>query len=92
MGKKCNPIGRRGDRNVFCSNYNDCLDTAITRSWNTWNCCHCPLRFNQTVGKQNLSISTDSIAEYGLMVQSIGLDWGLPDFEFDGEFDAMALY
>jgi len=92
MIKEHNPNRHRGDRNVFCSEYNYCLDMAITRSWNTWNCCKCPLRFNQAVGKQNLSISTDSVPEYGLMAKPIDLDWGLPGFEFDGEFDAVTLY
>jgi hypothetical protein len=92
MRQNCNPNPHKGDRNVFCNEYNFCLDTAISKFWNSWNCCKCPSRFTQASGRQYLSISTDDIAEYELSVQPIDLDWGGPDFGFDLEFDVMAPY
>jgi hypothetical protein len=91
MRKECNPSKKRGDRNVFCSEYNNCLDIAITKSWNTWNCNKCPFRFSQAIGKQNLAFTTETIVEYGLMLQPMNFDWGILDVEFSGEFDSMTL-
>jgi hypothetical protein len=42
MDQKANPIPKRGDRNVCCPFYNDCLDYAVKGSWQTWNCSQCP--------------------------------------------------
>jgi hypothetical protein len=91
MREECSPNPRRGDRNVFCSDYNYCLDYAITRSWNSWNCCKCKIRFGQDVEKESPSTSSEVILEYELTDQSISLDWDLPDYDFNGEFDVATL-
>ena len=43
MGAEPKPRAKRGDRNVFCKNYNECLDHAIDQSWLSWNCERCEL-------------------------------------------------
>ena len=91
MREECNPNPRRGERNVFCSDYNYCLDHAIAQSWNSWNCCKCKFRFSQDVEKERLSISSEVTLEYELMDQSISLDSDLPDYGFNGEFDVPTL-
>lgn len=91
MREECNPNPRRGDRNVFCGDYNYCLDYAITRSWNSWNCCKCKFRFCQAIEKGSLSISSEVTLEYELMDQSVSLDCDLPDYDFNGEFDVPTL-
>lgn len=30
-------------RRLFCPHYDDCLDTAVMRGWNSWTCARCPL-------------------------------------------------
>ncbi len=86
-----NPNPRRGNRNVFCCDYNYCLDHAITQSWNSWNCCKCKFRFGQDVEKERLPISNEVIVEYALMNQDLNLDWEFPDYDFDNEFDFATL-
>jgi hypothetical protein len=35
--------GVEGHRNLFCGNYDSCLDEAVKRSWNSWTCTRCTL-------------------------------------------------
>jgi len=30
-------------RNLFCAHYDDCLDEAVKRGWNSFTCTRCPL-------------------------------------------------
>ncbi|MBI5545549.1 MAG: hypothetical protein HY901_16815 [Deltaproteobacteria bacterium] len=30
-------------RNLFCSHYDDCLDEAVKKGWNSFTCVRCPL-------------------------------------------------
>ncbi len=39
--------GVEGHRNLFCAHYDDCLDEAVKRGWNSFTCLRCPL-FQQT--------------------------------------------
>jgi len=32
-----------GHRNLFCGHYDDCLDEAVVRGWNSWSCARCEL-------------------------------------------------
>lgn len=43
--KKFGPeIGNEGGRNLFCSQYRDCLDYVIKRRWDSWNCTRCDFK------------------------------------------------
>lgn len=35
--------GVEGHRNLFCGNYDSCLDEAVKQSWNSWTCTRCSL-------------------------------------------------
>lgn len=35
--------GVEGHRNLFCGHYDDCLDEAVMRGWNSWSCARCEL-------------------------------------------------
>jgi|SRR5512139_3890257 hypothetical protein len=35
--------GVEGHRNLFCGNYDSCLDEAVKRAWNSWTCTRCTL-------------------------------------------------
>lgn len=48
MHGNCNPAPEAGERNVFCPYYDHCLDHAIKKAWNTWDCAHCVHRFMST--------------------------------------------
>ena len=36
-----NPVLKKGDRNLFCPRYCECLDFAIMKSWDFWACFDC---------------------------------------------------
>lgn len=38
------PIHRDGFRNALCPNYSKCLDMAVRRSWEFWDCGECKHR------------------------------------------------
>ena len=44
MEIKGHPIPRRGERNIFCPYYGDCLDYAVRTEWYAWNCSRCPYK------------------------------------------------
>jgi len=46
MNIERNPVQRRGNRNVFCPLYRECLDDAIKGSWQDWDCDDCPHKLN----------------------------------------------
>jgi hypothetical protein len=87
MRKECNPSHHKGNRNLFCSNYNDCLDHAIAHSWNSWNCRKCKFRFDHADEAQRLTIHREEIVEHALMIQPLNLEWGLPDYDFNYDSD-----
>ncbi|HUB06777.1 MAG TPA: hypothetical protein VMB50_07245 [Myxococcales bacterium] len=35
--------GVESHRRLFCPHYDDCLDEAVARGWNSWTCSRCPL-------------------------------------------------
>jgi hypothetical protein len=41
-----NPLWRKGNRNTACPYYSECLDDAIKRSWEGWDCCDCKHKLN----------------------------------------------
>lgn len=62
--KKYNPTKTdRGERNLFCSHYSNCLDYAIKEGWNSWDCSRCALKYHR-VDKEALSICTEEIPYY----------------------------
>jgi hypothetical protein len=46
MNAKRNPVWRKGNRNIFCPFYTECLDHVIKRTWEDWNCDDCRYKFN----------------------------------------------
>lgn len=34
--------GVEGHRNLFCGFYDNCLDEAVKKAWNSWTCTRCP--------------------------------------------------
>lgn len=37
-----NPVEKHGKRNVYCPHYSLCLDHAIQKGWQYWDCGACP--------------------------------------------------
>ncbi|MGM0384177.1 MAG: hypothetical protein ACQEQO_11885 [Thermodesulfobacteriota bacterium] len=44
MGPKALPTPKKGERNIYCPFYSDCLDHAIKHFWRYWSCPQCPYR------------------------------------------------
>lgn len=38
-----NKHGVDAHRNLYCVHYDDCLDEAVAKGWNSWTCARCPL-------------------------------------------------
>ena len=41
MHPDCSPIEKKGNKNVWCDYYDDCLDYAVDNSWKYWDCGNC---------------------------------------------------
>jgi len=41
MDHNQNPIHTKGDRNIFCPYYRNCLDYAVELRWKYWACLDC---------------------------------------------------
>ncbi len=52
MRKRCNPRQQKGERNLFCNHYSNCLDYVIQNNWLDWACTRCVYKRN----KQNKPI------------------------------------
>jgi hypothetical protein len=69
MNPKCNPVHKKGNRNVLCPYYIDCLDYAIEKSWAYWGCADCQHRLTQGAGAEIQLTVGDSIAYYDLPLE-----------------------
>jgi hypothetical protein len=46
MNAKRHPVRKRGNRNIFCPFYRECLDDAIKGAWQDWDCEDCRHKLN----------------------------------------------
>ena len=69
MNSKCTPVHKKGNRNVLCPHYGDCLDHAIEKAWDCWDCCDCEHRFSQETQPEIRSTVSGSIAYYDLPLE-----------------------
>ena len=62
MDPKANPIRKRGERNIYCPFYNDCLDYAVECFWPSWSCSQCPHKTVQAMPEGGLEINNEDPA------------------------------
>ncbi len=76
MDPKANPIRKRGERNIYCPFYSDCLDYVVKHFWQYWSCSQCPHKLMQSIpeceyevndGDLYYEISTDIFRGFGKM-------------------------
>jgi len=67
MEPRANPIPKRGERNICCPLYNDCLDQAVEGSWQSWDCSQCPHK-----------LTRQSITEYEYEINDPEPNYDLP--------------
>lgn len=75
MRKKRRPHYKQGDRNVFCPHYGDCLDEAVKKAWDYWNCSECPLRFHEAPSADILTSVNDTIPYFTISSEISGKFW-----------------
>lgn len=92
MRKGFNPNRHKGYRNLYCRDYNSCLDLAVARSWDSWCCAKCKYRFAECIEKGDITRSRDEIVEYRLIIQPTMQDYMLPDNDFNREYDDATIY
>jgi len=46
----CSPVRKRGDRNVFCPHYGQCLDFVVEKGWEDWDCRKC-IHYDNKLGR-----------------------------------------
>lgn len=66
MERNCRPLQRKGDRNVLCAHYNECLDFVIKKAWESWDCGDCIHRFNQEARPEMRFMANEEVAYYDL--------------------------
>ena len=47
MKPKPNPVHKAGTRNVYCPDYETCLDHAVELGWQYWSCSDCTYKLTQ---------------------------------------------
>jgi hypothetical protein len=68
MHAKCKPTPREGKRNLFCIHYDRCLDQAIHKTWETWNCTGCDQQGNQDPEYISVFETSHPVAYYEVMI------------------------
>jgi len=66
MDQNQNPVQTKGNRNVFCPYYRDCLDHAIKSCWDYWACFECQYKQKQMLSVDVLFSSVSTEPYYSL--------------------------
>lgn len=60
------PSRKKGDRNVFCQRYSQCLDVAILKSWEKWSCIDCKFRKQAHILDDYPATNSETVLYYTL--------------------------
>lgn len=66
MKQNQNPVFTRGQRNIFCPYYKNCLDHAAKSHWDYWSCYTCHHKLEKTSFATNLLAESASMPYYNL--------------------------
>ena len=72
MDRERMPSPRRGERNIFCPYYRECLDYAVKRAWVQWTCLQCGQRFEREPLEEVAFTSQDAVCYYDVLVEGRG--------------------
>lgn len=70
-----NPVCKKGDRNLFCPHYCQCLDFAILKSWEYWACYDCMYK-NQALILDDYPATNSETVLYHTLPQELYLRVG----------------
>ena len=59
MEPKANPVCKRGERNIYCPIYSDCLDQVVNQFWQHWSCTQCPYRKIKSFDEIRYSVNSE---------------------------------
>ena len=79
MNPQVKPTAKRGERNIRCPYYNECLDHAVKCSWHAWNCSECLHKELQFVAESDCDGSETEPYYYVPSDVSLAIDRGLLD-------------
>jgi len=65
-GNHPNPSPKRGERNIFCPHYCNCLDFAINKAWDSWACLECRFQDNRQYMEEFPFTNNDTVLYYSL--------------------------
>ena len=66
MDERAKPIPGRGERNIYCPYYGDCLDSAVDLSWQSWNCSECQHKMTRQAVAERDYLMTNAVTYYEL--------------------------
>ena len=66
MDQKQNPVQSKGNKNVFCPYYSDCLDHAAKRYWEYWACFECQYKREQKLNADFRLFSVNADPYYSI--------------------------
>jgi len=66
MYQKPNPIPKRGNRNLYCSHYRECLNQAVSLGWNSFACIECYLELTPGIKPKPSMASGDTTPYFRL--------------------------
>ena len=64
MNHNENPVHTKGDKNVFCPYYGNCLDYAVELHWEYWSCLSCQHKQNEIFIEDALLLTKDADPYY----------------------------
>jgi hypothetical protein len=62
MDLKAKPIRKRGERNIYCPFYSDCLDHVVNHFWQYWSCSECPYRNIKSINELEYGADGDELS------------------------------
>jgi hypothetical protein len=74
MDSQASPLPEKGERNVLCPHYGECLDHALFCSWHSWSCSRCRHRLLQEPIPDWASAEW-VLGTYELSISIPGVDW-----------------
>jgi hypothetical protein len=72
----CNPEKCKGERKLFCSKYNECLDIVVKNQWESWNCLHCDY------DDFEIDLENENIEGYEVSLDYVSMDYLVTGFDY----------
>jgi hypothetical protein len=79
MKPQVKPTAKRGERNIRCPHYNECLNHAVEYAWRTWSCSECLHKELQFVAESEWDGSESEPYYHVSSDVSLAIDRGLLD-------------